>query len=330
MRTGSIPSSLSMTSQPLPHDNPGGTMNSPAAVAYPTRKGEAQMTYRQEPAVWSDLDGPPLGPLSIDQLRQYEREGYLVFPGLLDAGLVRTLNNELVHATREAGRATNPRFVLGNSDGDVRRIHDIHVNRPEFGELAASEPLAGAARQVLDSDVYLHLARASILPGTFGEGYPWHSDFEGWHARDGMPSMRCVGVSVLLSPTGEHSGAMLLSPGSHRTFISAFSAPDAQSPPGWEGRHEPDLIGIEAVLDGSGIERIEGPPGTVVLFDSNLLHATLPNLAPDAVASLFFAYNSIENKLRDPRSGNEPRPEWFAHREATEPLPAMETAARSR
>jgi ectoine hydroxylase len=113
---------------------------------------------------------------------------------------------------------------------------------------------------------------------------------------------------------------MVLSPGSHTTFISAFSAPEAQSPPGWEGRHEPDQVCIEAVLERCGIEHVDGSPGTVVLFDSNLLHATLPNLAPERVASLFFAYNSVENLLGAPRSGAEPRPEWIAHREKIAPL----------
>ena len=158
--------------------------------------------------------------------------------------------------------------------------------RSQFADLAADARLAGAARQLLASDVYLHLARATVLPGTFGEGYPWHSDFEGWHARDGMPSMRCVGAEVLLAPTDEHSGAMAVAPGSHRTFISAISQPGAQSPPGWEGRHEPDLYCMDAVLDRCGITRIDGPPGTVIIFDSNLLHASLANLSPDQAASI--------------------------------------------
>jgi ectoine hydroxylase len=297
-------------------------MSSHAVLAYPTRTGEAQMTYRQEPVAWCDPEEPPPGPLSASQIREYAENGFLVFPGLLETDRVAALNNELVHATREQSRETNPRFVLGQSANDVRRIHDIHVNRPEFAELASDDRLAGAARQLLDSDVYLHLARATILADAFGEAYPWHSDFEAWHAADGMPSMRCLGAEVLLSPAGEHSGAMVLSPGSHRTFISTTDQPGAQSPPGWEGRHEPDNICIDAVLERCGITRVEGPPGTVVLFDCNLLHATLPNLSPDRVATLFFAYNSVENQLGSPSSGDSPRPEWIAHRTNTAPLEA--------
>lgn len=295
-------------------------MNSPAVPAYPTRTGEAQMTYRQEPVVWCDPTDPPAGPLSADDLSRYQDQGFLVFPGLLDETLVSTLNNELIHATRDDSRGDNPRYILGNSENDVRRIYDIHVNRPEFFDLARDQRLAGAARQVLDSDVYLHSTRAELMPGTFGEGYPWHSDFEGWHAEDGMPTMRAMGATVLLSPTDEHGAAMVVSPGSHHTFISCTVEHEGATPAGWDERYEPDLFCVEALLDSCGIQRIEGPPGTVVLFDSNLLHATVPNLSPDVAASLFFAYNSVENALGIPVVGGEQRDEWVAHREKVAPV----------
>jgi hypothetical protein len=50
-------------------------MTGPANLAYPTRTGDAQMTYRQEPVAWCDARNPPAGPLSSASVQQFECEG---------------------------------------------------------------------------------------------------------------------------------------------------------------------------------------------------------------------------------------------------------------
>ena len=37
-----------------------------------------------------------------------------------------------------------------------------------------------------------------MMPGFTGSGFSWHSDFETWHAEDGMPSIRTVSCSIPL------------------------------------------------------------------------------------------------------------------------------------
>lgn len=290
-------------------------MTSPAVLAYPTRTGEAQMTYRQEPTVWCDPDEPPEGPLAPGQLRRYETDGFLALPRLLTENDLTGLRAAAGEALNDPGRATDPRYVRGADDDDVRRIHGIHAGCGDLARLVRDPRLAGAARQVLDSDVYVHHSRIDRAPGTFGEGCPWHSDFERWHADDGMRSMRALGVLIALSPTDEFGGALVVSPGSHRTFISCAEDDHQAAPPGWDARLDPDLYCADAVLDSCGIERVDAEPGTVVLFDSNVLHATLPNLSPDPVLSVYVAYNSVDNALVQPFNGGPPRPEYLASRD---------------
>ena len=296
-------------------------MASPAVLAYPTRTGEAQMTYRQEPVLWSDDEERSVRPLDAEQLATYESEGFLVLPGYLGDGPVASLRDAVEALARDKRRAGDPRYVLGADADDVRRVQGLHFDDGPIAALVRSDVLAGAARQILGDEVYVHHSRANRMPGTFGEGFPWHADFERWHAEDGMPAMRALGVSVSLSPTDEFGGALVLAPGSHRTFISVAGNQQGEAPTGWDYRREPDLYCIDAVLDSCGIARVDAGPGTVVLFDSNALHATLPNLSPDPVLSLFVAYNSVSNALGEPRNGRAPRPEFVASRDFT-PLPS--------
>ncbi len=45
------------------------------------------------------------------------------------------------------------------------------------------------------------------MPGFTGSGFYWHSDFETWHAEDGMPSMRAVSCSIALTENFAYNGA---------------------------------------------------------------------------------------------------------------------------
>jgi ectoine hydroxylase len=51
-----------------------------------------------------------------------------------------------------------------------------------------------------------------------------------------------------------------------------------------------------------------------VVFDSNTLHASADNLSPHPRCNLFFVYNSVENRLREPYAADQPRPDWLAAR----------------
>ena len=45
------------------------------------------------------------------------------------------------------------------------------------------------------------------------------SDFEAWHAEDGMPNMHAVSASLILTDNHEFNGPLMLIPGSHMEFV---------------------------------------------------------------------------------------------------------------
>ncbi|HBL86368.1 MAG TPA: ectoine hydroxylase, partial [Alcanivorax sp.] len=64
----------------------------------------------------------------------------------------------------------------------------------------------------------------------------------------------------------------------------------------------------------------KGPPGSLLLFECNTLHASNKNLSPWPRSNLFFVYNSVDNTLEDPYCGHQPRPDFLANRDNTEAL----------
>ena len=52
--------------------------------------------------------------------------------------------------------------------------------------------LVNLDRYILGGDVYLHQSSVNYKPGLQGGEFFWHSDFEAWHAEEGLPRMRAV------------------------------------------------------------------------------------------------------------------------------------------
>lgn len=64
-------------------------------------------------------------------------------------------------------------------------------------------------------DVYIHQSRINDKFGFKGSGFNWHSDLETWHSEDGMPRMRALSASLMLTDNNEFNGPLMLIPGSH-------------------------------------------------------------------------------------------------------------------
>ncbi|HEX6201052.1 MAG TPA: phytanoyl-CoA dioxygenase family protein, partial [Thermoanaerobaculia bacterium] len=180
------------------------------------------------------------------------------------------------------------------------------------------------ARQILADDVYVHQSRVNLKPGLRGNEFYWHSDFETWHVEDGMPRMRAVSCSIALTPNYEFNGPLMLVPGSHQYFLSTVGETPEEHYKESLQKQEigvPDAEGLEKLIElGGGIEVPKGPAGSVTMFECNTMHGSASNITPFARTNLFVVYNSVDNRLVEPFSGQKPRPEYLGERETVEPL----------
>lgn len=283
---------------------------------YPTRDGGAtRLVSRAEPVVY----GARSGPLSAAELAAYDRDGVVVLedvvrPADLRATLEVLTAAERVHGDVDEGVIREP------GTGSLRSIFDVHGGRGPLARLSRDPFLVAAARQILGDDVYIHQSRVNFKPALGGSGFSWHSDFETWHAEDGMPRMRAVSVSILFDDNEPWNGPLFVLPGSHRTFVSC----PRPTPP---EHHKTSLVAQEVgtpshdalrtLFDRVGrIEVATGRAGSVVLFDCNALHASAANLSPVPRRNFFLVYNAMSNALEAPFAETPPRPGYLASRRA--------------
>ncbi|MGC4935445.1 phytanoyl-CoA dioxygenase family protein [Gordonia sp. DT30] len=290
------------------------TANRPVDV-YRTRLARrSQVEPRPHPALWNRDPG---GPLGTDELRTYDRRGYHCAEAVLNSN---DIENCLAEAEEIATRlGEDDRIVRESSNGDVRSIFAVHHLSAVIAEICARDEIVGVAQQILDDDVYIHQSRINLKPGFAGGPFYWHSDFETWHAEDGMPAPRALSVSLALTPNLTTNGALMIIPGSHKQFVSCVG----RTPEGYHRESlvsyrppfgTPDEQDVAALADEHGIDLITGPAGSALYFDSNCMHASAGNISPDARSNLFVVFNARSNALQEPFGADAPRPDHLAHR----------------
>ena len=201
----------------------------------------------------------------------------------------------------------------------VRSIFMVHKLNKLMGNLARDARLAGVAQQILGSDVYIHQSRVNIKPEFEGKEFYWHSDFETWHVEDGMPEMRALSCSILLTDNNAVNGPLMLIPGSHSYFISCVGqTPDEHYKQSLRRQEYgvPDRDSLRMLTANAGIRAIEGRAGSVVFFDCNTMHGSNSNISHHPRTNIFLVYNSVHNRLADPHFGLKPRPECIAARDS--------------
>ncbi|MGO3742171.1 ectoine hydroxylase [Kerstersia sp.] len=291
-------------------------MITPTLDPYASRTDrDAGIVQRVEPLVYED--GAYANALQPAQQAAYARDGFIVLEDLLPAGEVDCLMEEVDRMTRDPQIRQRDEAITEKGSQAVRSIFRVHELSRVIHALAHDERLLNVARQLLGSEVYIHQSRANLKPGFKGKDFYWHSDFETWHVEDGMPAMRAVSCSVLLTDNSAVNGPLMLMPGSQKQFISCVGrTPDAHYKSSLKQQEYgvPDPVSLQLLAEQGGVVPVIAKAGSVVFFDCNTMHGSSSNISPWPRANVFMVYNSVENRLGPPKYGLTPRPEHIATR----------------
>ncbi len=285
---------------------------------YPTRKGdETMVSPRHEPIVHGTAEQ---GPMDAAQLDRYAEKGYLSFDEFITQEELDLYRAELRRLSEDPDVKADERTVVEAKSDEVRSIFDIHRTNSVFRKLAADPRIVRRAEQLLGSSVYIHQSRINYKPGFVGKDFSWHSDFETWHAEDGMPEPRAVSISISLTDNYSYNGPLMIMPGSHKQYISCVGGtPEDNYKKSlvMQGAGTPDPDTLREFADTYGIDVLEGPAGGAVMFDSNCMHASNGNVTPYPRSNVFIVYNSVENTCVEPYSATKPRPEFVGSTDFT-------------
>lgn len=257
------------------------------------------------------------GPLTSEQLASYSHDGFIQLHGLLDAAEIKALQAEHVRLRTNRSTIDQDTLILEPGSAELRSVFQIHVQSDLIGRLASDARLVAITRQILGDDVYIHQARLNYKPGLFGKEFYWHSDFETWHVEDGMPRMRALSMSILLTENTPYNGPLLIMPGSHHHYVRCVGeTPDDHYKQSLRKQEYgvPDADSLSQLYVAGGIATLTGAAGSIVVFDCNAMHGSNSNIAPLPRSNVFLVYNSIKNRLTDPFGGKKPRPEFIANR----------------
>jgi ectoine hydroxylase len=270
---------------------------------YPSRGTSEVSVPRQDPVVWSEPGTP--GPIPGADLQSYERDGFLAVDRIIGEDEVA-----LYHAELE-------RLV---TDQEIRSVFEVHKISEIFAQLVRDERVVGRARQILGSDVYVHQSRINVKPGFGASGFYWHSDFETWHAEDGLPNMRTVSVSIALTENHDTNGGLMIMPGSHHTFLGCSGATpkdNYKKSLQMQDAGTPSDEALTKFASKHGIKLFTGKAGSATWFDCNCMHGSGDNITPFPRSNVFIVFNSVENAAVEPFSAPVPRPEFIGARDFT-------------
>ncbi len=300
----------------------------PITDAYESRvTKDAAIIIRRDPVVYTDLTDDPGPGATREQLESFKRDGFMLLENLFSTRETRGLLKEVERLSRDPEIAKRDEAIREPGSEIVRSVFRVHMINKMLSRLSRDRRLVNVARQIVGSEVYVHQSRANLKPGLFGKEFYWHSDFETWHVEDGMPTMRAVSCSILLTDNNDQNGPLMIMPGSHQYFISCIGeTPDDHYKKSLRKQEYgvPDPDSLRFLADQNGIQSMTAPAGSVVFFDCNTMHGSNSNISPYPRSNVFFVYNSAENVLGNPKYGLKPRPEHVATREDFSPIKPIE------
>jgi ectoine hydroxylase len=258
--------------------------------------------------------------LTAQQAAQFERDGFLIFPGLFSPAEIEVLRAETARLS-----AIEAETVIRERTGGVRSIFRVHeedgaTRSPAFRALVRTPRVLEPTMQVLNTDgVYVYHTKINTKPAIEGTVWMWHQDYGSWQ-RDGCPRPDMATFAVMMTDSVEMNGALYVVPGSHKRGRIEPYYDEHTSYKFWA---VPKQQMISVLRESEKPVPIVGPAGTAALFHCNTLHASGHNLTAEDRWHIYISFNSCANA---PQFGSNTRPDWVVSRN-THPLPVEDDGA---
>jgi ectoine hydroxylase len=251
--------------------------------------------------------------LTDAQIAQFETEGWLFLPELFSAEEVAVLREEA-----EAIYRQDRPEIWREKSGAPRTAFAAHTYNEAFRLLAAHPRMIGPIEQVFGEKLYMHQFKINAKAAFTGDVWQWHQDYGTWARDDGMPEPRAMNISVFLDEVMPINGPLMLIPRSHtQGVLAAGHDVETTSYPLWTL----DEATVTRLVAEGGIIAPTGKPGGMLMFHSNLVHGSAPNITPYPRKIVYLTLNAVSNYIRTPT-----RPEWIAHRDFTPIEPVADDA----
>jgi hypothetical protein len=218
----------------------------------------------------------PSGPLSREQIASFQRDGFVVVPGLFGAGEIDQVEawSEEVHDWPETPGRHMMYFEESSSHPGQRilnRIENVLPYHGGFKALAVGPKMQGACSQLFGEPALLFKDKINYkMPG--GGGFEAHQDVQaGWSRYADLH----ITVLITIDETTLANGCLEMASRFHDRGLIGTE---------WKPLTDEDLRETEFIA-------VESAPGDAVFFDSFAPHRSGPNNTGSPRRVLYYTYN---------------------------------------
>ena len=252
--------------------------------------------------------------LTPEQHAQFDREGYLFFPGLFTPEETKVLVDEVprLYSRQEA-------FNVREKGKDVVRTNfAAHLYSEPFAKLARHPRMIEPVEDLFGEKLYMHQYKINGKMAFEGDVWQWHQDYGTWARDDGMPEPRAMNIAVFLDEVIPIHGPLMIVPKSHTYgVLKAEHDTTTTSYPLWTLDEET----VTKLVDQGGIIAPTGKPGGLLMFHGNIVHGSAGNITPFPRKIVYLTLNAVSNYIRTPT-----RAEWIAHTDFSPIVPTDDDA----
>ena len=165
--------------------------------------------------------------LSSDQIRQYERDGYLLLPGLVDPQFLASLNQRFLDivAGREpvagAMKIMQDVMVVKGAVQPPTPLHGVNKlfcleDDQVLSAFASLPEVVSCVRSIIGDDIFSLTSNVFNKPPGVDGKHPLHQDLRYFSMR---PASDIVAVWTTMLPTNRENGCLAVIPGSHNAGV---------------------------------------------------------------------------------------------------------------
>lgn len=247
--------------------------------------------------------------LTDAQLEEFDREGYLFLPDSFSSDEIDILRREA-----DAIYAEERDEVWREASGVARTAFAAHTFNDAYRRLGAHPRLIEPVEQLLSDRLYMHQFKINAKAAFDGDVWQWHQDYGTWARDDGMPEPRAMNIALFLDDVTAANGPLLFIPRSHKSGVfEAGHDLETTSYPLWTLDRET----VSRLANEGGCVAPTGKAGSMLMFHSNLVHASPPNISPFPRTIVYLSLCAVSNHIT-----KFTRKEWIAHRDFT-PIDAL-------
>jgi phytanoyl-CoA hydroxylase len=212
------------------------------------------------------------------------KNGYVSYPGLLDAGELKTLLDEIHRISDGSTLASHDKTRLEmepeqKPDGRlVRRIYEPCTHYAPFRELSEMPKLLDAVESLLGPDLLFHYSKINMKPPSIGSVVEWHQDLSYYP----LTNSSSLAVLIYLDDADVENGCLQMIPGRHNDRLL---------------NHVRDGYFVGKVVepvDESQAVPVEGKAGTAIFMHCLTPHASVTNRSNRPRRTLILSYRAAD------------------------------------